>query len=562
MPLVVEVEEEQLRDARTVGEEGDRLPVRRPLRVEVLARLLRQHAHFVGLEVEHGDLPLAELERLEVRLRAALRREGDPAAVRRPRGLQVAVHVVRQLPQVAAVGVDHIQVGHPVREAREHDAPPVGRPGGADHRDELRLQPPVRAVAPHVVDVEDVLAVALRREGEVAAVRRERALRVAVAQLLVLGVERALREPRLALAGVGVGEVEVEEDLGAQQRAQRDEGDVAAVGRERGGHVDVDEAARAALREQRLRIAPRPLQLGDARQEGRLHVLLPFLAEVLEVGAGVAAEGAFDAQRDGGAHHLADHLVAPAAGDVGPEGFAEAVGEEQVRPLRHLLDAGDVAVERGVAHHGVGGVVAGAVRHVLGHPLHKPQRRLHAAEVLQARAGAAAGEDVELEDVHHLVRERVLALPHIAGEEEHIALAQRVGDAERAFARVADDVVLGELVARAPDDDRLALAELVAEDAAQALIGALGHLAGVARDFFQLRVVVHVEVRRAEDLPAELAVLDLVLAEVRAHLRVERRRGERGGGGEEGDSEQPTAHRDPQAVTATAGASPQSRSSW
>jgi hypothetical protein len=58
--LRVEVVQEHLRDAGAVADEGDRLAVGRPLRVEVLAALARDRLDRVRLEVEHVHLPLAE----------------------------------------------------------------------------------------------------------------------------------------------------------------------------------------------------------------------------------------------------------------------------------------------------------------------------------------------------------------------------------------------------------------------------------------------------------------------------------------------------------------------
>ena len=93
----------------------------------------------------------------------------------------------------------------------------------------------------------------------------------------------------------------------------------------------------------------------------------------------------------------------------------------------------------------------------------------------------AAREDVVLELVHHLVREHVLEAAEVAGERQDHAVAQRLGDAAGAFAEIAGDVVLAEVGARGEEDDRLLLAELVAEDPRQPGVGALGHAGGVHR---------------------------------------------------------------------------------
>jgi hypothetical protein len=80
--LGFEIIEEDLRNARAVADERDRLAVRRPHRVEVLAVLPGDHRDGIGLEVEQVDLPFAELEQLEVGALSAIAHEGDLAPVR------------------------------------------------------------------------------------------------------------------------------------------------------------------------------------------------------------------------------------------------------------------------------------------------------------------------------------------------------------------------------------------------------------------------------------------------------------------------------------------------
>src|SRR5690606_8722519 len=122
---------------------------------------------------------------------------------------------------------------------------------------------------------EDVLPLAERREGEPRPVRRERALGVEELQLLEVGVERALDETRDALPRTCVGEPEVDEDLALEEAPVGEEGDVVAVGRERGR--DEYLSAAVALGEQWAREAPRPLEVGDLREMLVLHRLAPFV---------------------------------------------------------------------------------------------------------------------------------------------------------------------------------------------------------------------------------------------------------------------------------------------
>ena len=135
-------------------------------------------------------------------------------------------------------------------------------------------------------------------------------------------------------------------------------------------------------------------------------------------------------------------------------------------------------------------------------------------ERLESVARFAAREDVVLERVHHLVREHVLEAAVVAGEVEQHAVARRFGDAARAFAEVAGDVVLAEVRARREEHDRLLLAELMVQHARQAGVRALRHARRVARRVPFLRVVVDQEMFGLENLPLEVVVLDLVLAEV------------------------------------------------
>ena len=257
--------------------------------------------------------------------------------------------------------------------------------------------------------------------------------------------------------------------------------------------------------------------------------------------------------------NLADHLIAPAPADEREERLAEAVREERVRIVRHLRDRRNVVLRHGVAHDDVGMRVARPLRHVLGHALHEPERRIHRLERAQAAARLAVPEDIELELVHHFVREHVLGGAVVAGEEEEHPVAERLGDATHALAQVAGHEVLAEIRARGEEHDRLLVAELPLERAREALVRAFGHARDVHRDRRFGGIVVNREVLRLDDVPLEMRVLHLVLAELRREPR--RGRAQQRGTGRE--TKEPPVHcAAPCASRATPCASPQSRSSW
>jgi hypothetical protein len=110
------------------------------------------------------------------------------------------------------------------------------------------------------------------------------------------------------------------------------------------------------------------------------------------------------------------------------------------------------------------------------------------------------------------------------------------------------------------ENDRLPLPVLVAEQAREPLIRALGQAAGVLGGEAGLRIEMDVEVLGPQDVEVEGPILDLVLSEV--VLGGEHRRR----AGEEGNSEDETTAHDNtcsvQAPGVISGASLQRRSSW
>ena len=317
--------------------------------------------------------------------------------------------------------------------------------------------------------------------------------------------------------------------------------------------------ARALLRQDALGDAPGPIVVDELGEERRLDRVAPVVGELLERPSQGAPEGAVDPARDRSLEDLADDLVAPALADVGEQGVAEVVGED-ARVEGQLLDRGQGPLERRVAQPHRGQGIDRAEGQVLRHPLHKPQRRVHVAERLEAPADPAAAEHVELELVHHLVLEHVLELGIGAGERQHHAVLERLGDAPHALAAHIGHVRLLEVRRGGIQDDRLARLELVMEDPRQPRIAALGHAGGVECRGTLPLVEVDLEVLRPDDLEVELPVLDLVLAEVLPRQRPctaheERRR----------QSAEPShkAHPfdPPSGAVRTSGASPHRRSS-
>ena len=127
---------------------------------------------------------------------------------------------------------------------------------------------------------------------------------------------------------------------------------------------------------------------------------------------------------------------------------------------------GQVVLEDRVAQPHRGFRRRRAEREVLRHALHEPERRRHRRDDLHVRAGLAVGEDVELELVHHFVREDVLRLLQRPLQEQHVPLAEEVGDTLGALAHLGG-VGLPEIGGGGVQDDGLPLGELVVQDAGE-----------------------------------------------------------------------------------------------
>ena len=181
-------------------------------------------------------------------------------------------------------------------------------------------------------------------------------------------------------------------------------------------------------------------------------------------------------------------VVAVAAGDVGPERLSPAIGE--VTAVVEILDGGQAVdapllvlaillVERpgGVAQPHRGVRIDWPQREVLGHALDEPQRDLRGAVLARRRVGVR--RHVELEGVDELVAEDVIGVGERSAERQHDAAAQRLGDAAGALAELAlNRVGLLEVGMRRVEHQRLASAQFVPEDPAEANAPAFGHARG------------------------------------------------------------------------------------
>ena len=101
-------------------------------------------------------------------------------------------------------------------------------------------------------------------------------------------------------------------------------------------------------------------------------------------------------------------------------------------------------------------------------------------------------------------------------DRQHHAVAVRLGKRADAFLRGAgDDVLLLELAARLEEDQRNLEREVVLQVGADLLIRAFGVAGDPLEMLLDLGVVVDLEMIGRVDVPPEVVVPDLVLAEVR-----------------------------------------------
>ena len=286
------------------------------------------------------------------------------------------------------------------------------------------------------VENDQVIAVlALGGDGEIAPIGRKRAGRIDEPQTFVIVVLRRFDETALDATSLGIGQPEIDEEpaLIAEER------DRFAVRRQR--RCEEQAAARAPLRERRLRDAAGAIMIAQLRQERRLDRVAPVGGKVLERPSRRAFECRVEPRRRRRLQDLADDFIPPLFADVRPQRVPVSVRED-VWVGGHLLDRGQVTLERGVAqpHRGLG--VDRTERQILGHALHEPERRVDGHQCLHARAGMPAAVHIVLELVHHLVLKHVLEIGVRAREGQHRAVLKELRHAAQSFARCVDDVRL------------------------------------------------------------------------------------------------------------------------
>ena len=507
----VHVVQEHVRYGIAVADVCNALAVGCPLRVDAQARLVRQYGDPASRHVVQADLPAAETQHVEIRLRTAVARERDRATIRRDVRHEVTIPIVGQHAETSTVHRDDREIRDTTFVRAEDDVSSIRREHGAQHTIDRQVHSSCRA-ATRAHDVEHILSVALADIRDLVPVRRKGTLAVEQPQFFGIRIRGALYQPAYALAGACVGEPEVDEDFAAQEVAVRQEQDLRAVVRQRRCEEDV---AAAFLRVQQVvGKATRPVEICDGRQMLLLHRVLPVVAQLLERKSELALECTLDAHVRHRLEDLPDDLVAPPLADVAHQRLAEPVREKAIRRHRHLLDGRDVAIDGSIAEPHVGEPVIGAQRQVLRHAFHEPERRVHRLQCLQVRTGTAAREHVILELVHHFVRQHMLEGAIVAGQRQHVALSLRVGDTTGTFAEVTENVVLRKVGAARENHDRLPLAELVAEDSREPRVRALGHARGVLDRGLLFLVIVHAEVLGLEHAPLESLVLGLVFPEV------------------------------------------------
>ncbi len=248
-----------------------------------------------------------------------------------------------------------------------------------------------------------------------------------------------------------------------------------------------------------------------------LERLIEFIRRHLEgffVGVLAAADDAL-AQRE---QELADALLAVLGFDELEHRVPEVVDEARVAAVAvalevaHLRD--DVGDGRVADHHQVERRPLSAF--VVREPLVHPQR--HAA------ANQALRDDVELEDVREFVRDQAVEpVGWIVDRQQH-AIAIRFGERADAFLRGAGrHVLLLELAVRLEQDQRHLEREVVLQVRTDLLVGALRVAGNPLEVLLEIRVVVDLEMVGGVDVPVEVVVMNVVLAEIGHERRLRRR---------------------------------------
>src|SRR6185436_14173342 len=110
-----------------IGDEEDVLPIRRELRVDVLApRERREDTDAATRHIVRRELDRRVCELVEVSLRASVGRERDGLSVRGPRRLNVRVFVVRQLANGSCLEIEQVQIADSARLTGEREVASIG----------------------------------------------------------------------------------------------------------------------------------------------------------------------------------------------------------------------------------------------------------------------------------------------------------------------------------------------------------------------------------------------------------------------------------------------------
>ena len=479
----------------------------------------------VRAEGELRGLAGREIEPEQLLVAAHALEEDDRLAVRRPRRRVVGELVLREVDDLLRLEVDGVDVVDDAARGRERDQLAV-------RRDVRRLRRVHRRHRDADFDLarDDVLqqqrSVLFRADEvrEPIALRRPRHQRHGVethprernrleAEILVEAV-RQVADDRAVLGGeqqdvelaVALIAAHRRDQIARRRRLDRQHVAVAALLRARREIASV--VGRALLVAERL----------EALLQVAIELLIPFVRVDVEgfLERVVAAADDALAQRE---HELPHAFLAPARLDELERGVTEVVNQPrvagaavtlQLRHLRHDVGDGRVAHRHQVDR-------APDAGHVVRHALEHPQRHVVADE--------RGRDDVVLELVRQLVDDEPVEQIRRFVHRHDDAVAARFGERADAFLRGArSDVLLIELTGRRKQNQRHLEGEVVLQLGADVLIGAFGVAGDLLELRLDLRVVVNLEVVGRVDLPLEVVVADLVLAEVRHVLGLGRRR--------------------------------------
>ena len=242
---------------------------------------------------------------------------------------------------------------------------------------------------------------------------------------------------------------------------------------------------------------------------------MPLRRQLLVLDAEHAARSPGTAPPDSNrlVEHRPDDAVAPASGDVRPEGLAPAIRE--VLGVVELIESTAACPSSRAAsriHIAVCGSTWPIDRYSAMPSTNHSGRRSRPLRVAPS-CWLWLG-DVVLERVHQLVPEHVVGFRERPEHRHHDPPPQSFGHAAGAFADAGHDVGLAEVRTRRVENERLRTREIVLQDLRQARVPALRHPRGLFGGGARLGVEVHLEMLGGDHLELELFVLDLVAAEV------------------------------------------------